>query len=147
MTKPPPGRSSMAAVVKSMSRDIRSHRDGMSDALADAFAEEGLKMGIQMQQYINTRPSEKSGKTGRVETGDMRDSVSVEEHRGKTRTRVNVGYIIKPRWYMVYQEKGFEHHISNEWIKGTFAMADSYRNMRVRLNRKIRKLGFRSTKY
>lgn len=143
----PKGNQAMPQLFKQMERDIRSRRDGMSEALRDAFLEEGYNMGAQMEHYISTRPSKKSGKEGRIETGAMLSSVDVEDKQTKTRTNVRVGYMGNPKWYMMYQEKGFQHNMSNEWIDGTFAMADAYRNMRARLNRKIRKLGFRSTKY
>lgn len=80
-----------------------------------------------MRQMISTRPSAKSGKPGRIDTGHMLSSVSHFTNPGTKAGNVSgrFGWIDGGEDYFLYQEAGFTHNRSGEWIEGMYAMQDS----------------------
>jgi len=75
-----------------------------------------------VREFISTRPSAKSGKRGRIETGAMLRGASYKKlGKGSARFGMKGG----PEWSS-YQENGFKHNFSGEWVEGMFAVADAF---------------------
>lgn len=92
-------------------------------------AQEGLeevsKTGeTQIKNFITTRGARTSGPQGRRRTGDMYNAVAA-----RTNPRVsNFGWINGAKPYYLYQEGGFTHSGSGEWIEGMYAVTDAADN-------------------
>lgn len=102
---------------------------------AEDIAREGANL---MREYIRTRGTEKSGKAGRVESGDMLRFVRHRVDRdGKNKLRVRWGWLATRRAYFRYQENGFVHYQSGETIPPMHALLDSYMQQRDKIVRDI----------
>ncbi len=100
---------------------------------------ESLEHGVGLiEEKIRTRPSAKSGKQGRIETGAYLESFDyrVGDSSGNTG-----GEIVQKDFqdYYEYQESGFTHAGSGEFIQGTQAILDSIPQIEKLLNENIRK--------
>jgi len=97
--------------------------------VAEAAGGTGARM---TEDLTRTRPSLKSGKRGRVESGDMADGVSYDVKRNdKSMIRVDFGWLDNPEPYMVYQTAtGFTHYLSGEYIAPTDALRDATEHVR-----------------
>lgn len=92
----------------------------------DKGAEEGLKDVSKtgedlIRNFIYSRPARTSGPSGRYKTGDMSNAVSSRSEARKS----NFGWINDVKPYYLFQEGGFTHVGSGEWIKGMYAVTDS----------------------
>lgn len=94
--------------------------DQMQDVVADA-AEEGANI---TKHHIETRGTMKSGKRGRVETGEMRDSVTSEVKKSGGDVTASFGWIGDAKDYYKYQEQGF-NHIAGVKVEGMYALRDA----------------------
>jgi len=101
--------------------------DGVT-AEAYIVAEAAGGTGARMTEDLTrTRPSRKSGKRGRVESGDMAGDISYDVKRAdKTMIRVDFGWLGTVPFYYIYQtDTGFIHNRSGEFIGPTFALRDA----------------------
>lgn len=105
--------------------------------VVEAAASTGARM---TEDLTRTRPSKKSGKRGRVDTGLMADSVSsqvVEDTPNKI--VAEFGWLGDVEPYFVYQTAtGFIHNRSGEYIEPTFALRDATEHVRELINQWIR---------
>lgn len=100
--------------------------DGAVEAL-EAAMQDGAETAIGI---IATSGTPKSGRAGRIDTKNM---ISKVKHRvdrmRRGRARGFFGWL--GAWnnpddkYFAYQEGGFEHYKSGEWITGMYAMRDA----------------------
>lgn len=75
----------------------------------------------QVKNFITSRGARTSGPRGRVRTGEMYNAVSSKTSPGKS----NFGWINGAKPYYMYQEGGFTHVGSGQWIEGMYAITDS----------------------
>lgn len=78
-----------------------------AEEIMDETVQEGAAM---MRRYIETRGTERSGKTGRIETGSMRDNVEHNTQRFAKSVRGEFGWGVaggRHEDYYEYQEHGF----------------------------------------
>lgn len=114
--------------VKNMSENLRDAGKDLTDDIADTTKE-----------FISQRPSEKSGKPGRIDTGKMIDSVdSREVSYAPTRMEFEAGYLDSPYWTL-FQEAGFDHWITGDHIAGTYALHDAEDLAKAELPRRIKR--------
>lgn len=91
------------------------------------------------REFISQRPSAKSGKPGRIDTGEMIDSVSSGEVRySRDDMEFRAGYKNGPPW-TPFQESGFNHWLSGEHIAGTYALTDAEDLSKKELPTRIRR--------
>ena len=102
-------------------------------------AEDIARQGANdMREFIRTRGTEKSGKTGRIESGDMLKYVRHRVDRdGRNRLRIRWGWLATRRKYFRFQENGFRHYQSGEIIPPMHALLDSYMQNRDKIVRDI----------
>lgn len=102
--------------------EITSDLDDIEDKV-DSIVQSSAKHGRDLvKEFISTRPSQKSGKRGRIDTGDMLKGATYSKlGKGSARFGMKNG----PH-YSVYQEHGFTHNRSGEWVEGMFAVADAF---------------------
>lgn len=82
------------------------------------------------KRFTATRPSRKSGKQGRIETGKMVEQIIGRSYREGVRNVVGeFGFLNGPaELYMALQtSSGFTHWRSGEFIEPTFAFRDAAR--------------------
>lgn len=97
-------------------------------AKAERIVEAAIKTGEQTTKNLTeTRPSRKSGKAGRVETGAMVGNISSAMVESNDRRIVGeFGWLGRVEDYYVYQTAtGFTHHLSGEFIQPTLALQDA----------------------
>jgi hypothetical protein len=80
-----------------------------------------------MRRYTESRPSAKSGKAGRIETGAMLESIAGKTFmEGADKVVGQFGFINRQELYFMLQTStGFEHYGSGDFIEPTFAMRDA----------------------
>lgn len=107
---------------------------------AKKAVERSAKDGVEsMQVTIATSGTAKSGRAGRIDTGEMIDSVDDEKMYETANTLgVRFGYLNGPYWSR-YQDGGFRHYLSGEQIEGTYALSDAAVTVAVELEDNIRK--------
>jgi hypothetical protein len=109
--------------------------------LLDEMADMGVNL---MKQYIGERGTEESGKSGRIETGHMLESVDRTEVRhNKGRGYVKYGWGLNEESsepYFEYQENGFRHWLSGKDIPPMHAFLDSYIQVRETFKERVRQL-------
>ena len=100
----------------------------LNDAVVET-ARNVSEKGENITKYrIETSGIAKSGKRGRVESGRMRDAVSSSTSlTGVGSARAEFGWL---HWedrepYFMYQDRGFTHYKSKEYIEGMYALADA----------------------
>lgn len=104
---------------------FKSKMSDLSDIIketADEAAEKGENI---TKHHIETRGTAKSGKRGRVETGDMRDKVTskVSDVSAVSAT-AEFGWIGGSPDYAWYQELGFVHRGGVD-VEGMYALTDA----------------------
>jgi len=78
------------------------------------------------RKFTSSRPSAKSGKEGRIDTGAMLDAVTYRVEQVENEIVGEFGFLNAPEFYMFLQtDTGFVHHLSGEFIEPTYAMRDS----------------------
>lgn len=124
-------------VAKWFEGKLREMSDIIHETAQDA-AEQGENI---TKHHIETRGTAKSGKRGRVETGDMRDSVTgrykaLDENNAEARW----GWLSGTPGYAWFQELGFTHR-GGTAVEGMYSLTDSreevMQNVREDLRRKI----------
>ena len=91
-----------------------------------------------MQHFIATRPSEKSGKAGRIESGAMLRSVTQSQSKeSKYEKDFEAGYNQTPE-YTWYQDQGFDH-VNAGHVEGTYAIHDAADIAQMKLPDRVRK--------
>ena len=137
-----------------ISRDVRFATEGLEDQVRQIIEEESEWMAERMRHYISVRatPKVKAGtwtapREGRIVTGKMHDSVKVEVAGGQTQITTRVGWVDKNPHYALFQDHGFTHVNSNEFIEGMNSMVDAYMEMRARIEERLRDLGLRGTSF
>lgn len=106
------------------------------EKLVDRF-EEGVFAAVQevirqavedMRRFTESRPSAKSGKAGRVESGEMLAAIGGDIFRyGMDRIVGQFGFTNQTELYYYLQTvSGFQHVWSGDFIEPTFAMRDAY---------------------
>ena len=106
---------------------LRRKQGRLREVAKETVREVADDSAFTMQSIIATRPSAQSGKTGRVETGKMMDSVqSRKVHETKDALDVRFGYLRGRQLYYALQDQGFTHVPDGAWIQGTYALDDSY---------------------
>lgn len=88
----------------------------------------------EMQQYIASRGTAKSGKTGRIESEEMINDVSYRKIPA-TSPKVHLwefGWVETWYKYFKYQEEGF-NHVGGSSVPGMFALKDASTTARDRI--------------
>ena len=87
---------------------------------------EAVKDGEELtKDNIETRGTTKSGKRGRIESGAMRDSVDSKiTKENQEEIEGWFGYKDGPYW-TAFQEPGFVHYGSGQFVEGTYALTDA----------------------
>lgn len=112
---------------------VREITDEVRDAVID-IAQEGAD---EARNNVATRGTAKSGKAGRIETGRMINSINSEViSSGGSEVEARFGFKGEPD-YTVYQEGGFTHNRSGEWITGMYAITDAATNAEEKLRSRI----------
>lgn len=131
--------------------NVTKLQDKLGRAIGDIPEIAGImeEMGVQAEglgkQYIGSRPGAKTGKQGRIESGDMQSDFS---HKlttpGKDRFYLRVGFIKNLKKYYTFQDIGFLHARSREQIEGVHAIRDTKdditNDLMPQAEKKIRKL-------
>lgn len=99
--------------------------NGVDNALA-ATVEHVAEFGEnKTKEFIETRGTAKSGKRGRIETGEMRDSVkSGTVKKGRNHHQAEFGWMSHSPSWAKYQEQGFTH-VGGSPVEGMFALGDA----------------------
>lgn len=107
--------------VKWFRGKVERVESGLGDAL-----QESMDLGAEYMRYnILTRGTEKSGKTGRVETRQMLDDVdSAVTTSAAGRQTGRFGWIRNREDYYALQEGGFEH-VGGSTVEGMYALVDA----------------------
>lgn len=137
-------RSRMEDLFSIMSRDIRFATEGLTHTVSDILEQIAHEQVDDMRKTIINSPRPTSGPNGRVRTWDMWRSVEADVNVGNTRTTARVGYTqggMKDYYY--YQDNGFTHVGSGEWIEGTHALAMSYIKAREKFISEMNALGLK----
>lgn len=81
------------------------------------------------KRFTESRGTEKSGKSGRVETGAMRDAVSFRvQQLANGSIQGELGFLDGgPTYFFLQTDTGFTHYLSGEFIEPTFALVDAAR--------------------
>lgn len=102
--------------------------DSIDDTMKDACSiiENAIEDGaLTTQINIATRGTPKSGKQGRVRTGDMLDAVKSEMIKSTPReAEGKFGWIDEYEDYFGYQEGGFDH-VGGVTVEGMYALEDA----------------------
>ena len=87
---------------------------------------ESMERGAEyMRYFIMTRGTEKSGKTGRIETRQMLDDVDSSTNVSEAgRVTGRFGWIRNREDYYGFQEGGFEH-VNGGTVEGMYALVDA----------------------
>lgn len=105
---------------------IRHIPDQMLDDL-EPLMQRTAKTGAElMEGFIKTRGTVKSGKKGRIETGEMLDNVDSEIFRQGNTITARWGWLNKWEDYFRYQEQGFTNTWSREDVEPMHALFDSF---------------------
>jgi hypothetical protein len=107
-------------------RDIKAEMDNISDSARQVAISAGETGARMAENLTRTRPSPRSGKRGRVETGRMADSFKSEVVKDSpNEIVVEFGSLEDVQKYFVYQtETGFTF-FDGTWVEPTYAMRDA----------------------
>lgn len=99
---------------------------------------EVIKQAVEdMRRFTESRPSAKSGKQGRVETGQMLDAIAGRVQQEGDRIVGEFGFLDRQDLYFALQTSlGFRHQ-SGAFIEPTFAQRDA---QRIAIEQLLRKL-------
>lgn len=132
-----PGLNKYTAYLRTQSHRIMDEGEEAAERAAEFGA-------AKMRQYIKSRGTAKSGHEGRIETEKMLEAVGAgEARRTQTGVAVNFGWGVdgdKPEDYYAYQERGFRHWISGEFIPPMHALLDASVQAREYFYAEIRKI-------
>lgn len=105
------------------------------DSVEDKAHDIGQQGAQQAKAFTASRPSAKSGKAGRVETGKMMEAISYRVTRnGPYQVLLEMGFTDFAEPYFVYQTStGFRHNRSGEFIAPTLAVVDAGRIMEAQV--------------
>lgn len=104
---------------------VKSELDDVWDQVSDSV-DDSLTVGKeQVQEYISTRGTAKSGKEGRIETAKMLKSVRRKKLRFNKSSAEGLFGLGNGPEYSLFQEKGFRHYLSGQWVEGMFAVTDA----------------------
>ena len=89
--------------------------------------EKAIQVGAEsVQQVVDTSGTTKSGKAGRIVTGDMRKEVDSRiTQASSTMVEGEYGWLEQTPFYATLQDAGFRHWISGELVEGMFALQQS----------------------
>lgn len=123
----------------SMEDWLRKKIQAVTEAAKEAI-QETVKDGKEaMELTIATSGTAKSGRQGRIDTGQMLESVGSEVVSETEYTmKARFGYIDGPPPWTLYQDAGFVHWVSGELIEGTNALADAAFTAAIDLEGKLR---------
>ena len=114
--------------------------DRMTSEVREAVADAGNEGATEMRQMISTRATAKGGRNpshpGRVDTGDMLNSVKSKSSSGAGGVRAQFGWLGGGPKYFLYQEGGFRHRNGVD-VAGMYALADSFELVTEELKHKI----------
>jgi len=87
------------------------------------------------KRFTASRPSRKSGKSGRVDTGEMLESIMGRTFKeGVLQIVGEFGFIDQQELYYALQTStGFRHYLSGDFIGPTFALRDAARQAIINL--------------
>lgn len=115
---------------KTLSTKVRAIPEDMLDDL-EPLMDRTVKTGADlMEAYINTRGTVKSGKRGRVETGNMVSKVDYEVFKQGTTLIGRWGWLEHWEKYFLYQENGFRNAWTREDVAPMHALFDSFLRQR-----------------
>jgi len=79
------------------------------------------------KRFTASRPSAKSGKSGRIETGDMMDAIVGRVYQNAEESIIgDFGFLDRQEFYFFLQtDEGFRNWRSGEFIEPTFALRDA----------------------
>lgn len=102
--------------------------DRITDQVREAVVDTIQEGAEEAKQNVATRGTAKSGKAGRIETGRMINSINYEI-TGASQNMVEgrFGFQGEPG-YTQFQEGGFTHNFSGEYIEGMYATTDAAMN-------------------
>lgn len=114
-----------------------SHIENGATPLVEDAVEEGKNI---TRHNIETRGTAKSGKRGRIATGEMRDGVGASmEVSTKDLARGKFGWEPDAPTYARFQEPGFAH-VGGVTVEGMYALGDAYEEVILNLQHDIRDL-------
>lgn len=117
--------SGFAGFGAALSAWVDKKINGVDNAVARVAQETAQEGSEIVKEFIETRGTAKSGKRGRVETGDMRDSVSGQSRKvSRGVHQAEFGWIQGTPEYSRFQERGF-NHIGGGAVGGMFALTDA----------------------
>lgn len=98
----------------------------LTEAAVDAL-EEAMEAGENItKHHIETRGTARSGKRGRVETGEMRDSVSSDTVRSSKDEAIGrFGWINRTPYWARFQEAG------TKYIEPMWALSDAAEEVKI----------------
>lgn len=105
-------------------------RDTYQARLENAMRQVIIQAVQDAKDFTASRPSNKSGKAGRVESGKMMNEIIGRSYReGVSKVVGEFGFINGPaELYMALQTStGFKHWLSGDFIEPTFALRDAAR--------------------
>lgn len=114
---------------------VKDIRESIVDIAQDT-AEEGAEM---VRDRIETSGTLKSGKRGRIVTGDMLAAVRSEVTATPTLVTAEFGWLHEFRSYFGYQDAGFTHARSSEEIPGMMALQDAYDESKANVQDRLRR--------
>lgn len=114
------------------SGDFTEPYRALYEAILDAAQptmEEVVREAVQAaREYTASRPSAKSGKAGRVETGAMMSAIEGEVTGSRTQIIGRFGFIHDHKaYYSLQTTTGFRHNFSGAFIAPTLAIIDAAR--------------------
>lgn len=106
-----------------------------NSAMIDEMSKVQIEEVRQARAYTESRPSPKSGRTGRVDSGKMRDSIVGETKLTKSGLVTNrVGFLAGREAYFKYQTStGFVNNRSGDFIEPTLALKDAHEDAKPNL--------------
>lgn len=113
------------------------HVERITNEVRDAVIDTAREGAEEARNNVATRGTAKSGKAGRIETGRMINSINSEVlSSGGLEVEARFGFKGEPD-YTVYQEGGFTHNRSGEWITGMYAVTDAAMNAEEKLRSRV----------
>lgn len=122
-----------------MSAWFEANVSKISREAADAV-EDAVDKGKEVMRYhIETRGTAKSGKRGRVETGNMRDKVQSRMEKVTPREVSGRFGWLDPELYFQLQERGF-NHVGGGQVEGMYALTDAFEETTADLLPELRRI-------
>lgn len=129
------GGGDVGSVVNWFKQIMERVEDGNSNAISQAVSDGENTM----KHLIASRGTAKSGKAGRIETGNMHNSVTSSFNQTARGNAVGrFGWLKNREDYFGFQEGGFEHARSGVDVEGMYAMVDAYELVKQELEQAVR---------